>query len=191
MRNGTFHPFLLPYRIDGRLVDPETQARQIAQAAQALLTEAVPGVGILYSANYGQTREITRTYHAGGWDTGTNGSNQAAVMTALENLLTVDFAELRGRLHILPITTMNAYTDPVPDWNADVLRGIVTSDLARVAAYLQAGWHVLGWQNQDTVDDVRHPYAIGGGVATLPAEVDRLIQGELGRLAAEFASPIR
>jgi hypothetical protein len=188
MQHGTFHNFYLPYQEQGALVSPEAQALQITRAADALLTEAVPGVGILYSANYGQTREIERTYRAGLWDTGTGGSNQAAVMTAMENLLTVDFAELRGRLRILPITTMNAYFDPVPDWNADVLRGIVVSDLARVAAYLYAGWHVLGWQNQETIHDPQHPYAIGGGIATLPPMVDQLIQSELMRLAADFAA---
>lgn len=184
---GIFHDFLLPYRIDGDLVSAAGQALQIARMAQQLRDTGVPGVGILYSANYGQTREIARTYRAQCWDTGTGGSNQAAVMTEMENLLAVDYAALRGRLHILPITTMNAYVDPVADWNADVLRGIVLTDLDRVEAYLRAGWHVLGWQNQDTVGNPAHPYAIGGGIAILPPMVDALIQNELGRLARDYA----
>lgn len=188
MQPGKFHNFLLPYRIDGDLVAPSAQAALIASAVQRLLDAGAPGVGIIYSANYGQTREITRTYLSGGWHTGTGGSNQAAVMTALEDSMAETHATLQGRLHILPITTMNAYVDPVPDWNAELLRGIVVTDLARVQAYLQAGWHVLGWQNQDTASNPAHPYAIGGGIATLPTVVDDLIQASLCDLASRFGS---
>ena len=186
VHKGKFIDFLLPYQIAGDLVGPREQAELIALAVQRLLDAGAPGVGIIYSANYGQTREITRTYLCGGWHTGTGGSNQAAVMTALEDGMAEAYASLQGRLHILPITTMNAYVDPVPDWNAELLRGIVVTDLARVQAYLDAGWHVLGWQNQDTVANPAHPYAIGGGIATLPAVVDALIQQTLIGLAGKY-----
>jgi hypothetical protein len=186
VQRGGFHPFHLPFWVDGAPFPAEAQALVTVHTASHLLDGGAPGVGLLYSANYGQTREIESVYRAGAWHTGTTGSNQATVVAAIEVLLADEFASLQGRLHILPITTMNAYTDPVPDWNADVLRGIVHSDLTRVRAYLEAGWHVLGWQNQDTIDNPKHPYAIGGGVATLPEAVDRLIQATLMGLAREF-----
>ena len=46
-------------------------------------------------------------------------------------------------------------------------------------AGLDKGWYVLGWQNQGTVNDPMHPYAVGGGIATLPAAVSDKIQQTL------------
>jgi len=78
---------------------------------------------------------------------------------------------------------MNAYTDPVDHWNADVLYGLVQSDLDRIENNLATGWDVLGWQNQDTVDNGDSPYAVGGGVAKLPHFIQTEIQSRLKKFA--------
>ena len=51
----------------------------------------------------------------------------------------------------------------------------------------RAGWDVLGWQNQQTVNNPQHPYAIGGGVARLPPAVDDKIQKTLMEFAKNYA----
>ena len=79
----------------------------------------------------------------------------------------------------MPITTMNAYENPVERWNEDVQLGIVTSDLERIRIYLESGWSILGWQNQGTVNSSTSPYAIGGGIAHLPDIVEEKIQTSL------------
>jgi hypothetical protein len=149
--SGRFVSFQMPYRDQSGVDVPAgEQAATIAATAERHLESGPPGVLITYSANYGQTRKIVGTYLAGGWSTETNGANQAEVMEQLELLLGGSHQHLQGRLRIAPITTLNAYSHPVPYWNADVLFGIVTSDLDRIGAHLEAGWVVLGWQNQDT-----------------------------------------
>ena len=100
-------------------------------------------------------------------------------MSAMESLLDNEYKELQGRMRIVPITTMNAYDDLVKPWNDSVLMGIVTTDLDRIKIYLEGGWDVLGWQNQNTVDDPEHQYAIGGGIVKLPEAVSEKIQKTL------------
>ncbi len=176
MMKGVFIDFNVPYSKDGVSVLPQNQAEDILKKANDLVINGAKGVAIIYSANYGQTREIEKVYFTGGWKTQTNGANQAAVMNCLELLLSSKYSTLQGKMRILPITTMNAYDNPVNPWNNDVLMGIVTTDLERIKIYLEGGWNVLGWQNQNTVSNPKHPYAIGGGVAKLPQAVSDKIQ---------------
>ncbi len=179
MITGVFIDFNIPYSKDGVLVLPQNQAEDILEKAQELVTKGAKGVAILYSANYGQTREIEKIYFMGGWNTQTNGSNQATVMNRMESLLGTKYSTLQRKIRILPITTMNAYDNPIQPWNDDVLMGIVTTDLERIKIYLEAGWNVLGWQNQNTVNNPQHPYAIGGGISNLPPTVSDKIQNTL------------
>ena len=162
------------------------QAEKIVSTARSLLDDGVRGVAITYSANYGQTRKSQQVYFSGGWDTGTSGANQAEVMTEMETFLKDSATELRGNLRILPITTMNGGSIPTDEWNVDLHRGIVITDLDRVQRYLDSGWVVLGWQNQKTVDSPTHPFAIGGGVASLPDGLSKLIQRRLIDLSTKY-----
>ena len=183
---GEFIDFNIPYSKDGVSVPPQNQAEDILKQADALVSNGAKGVAIIYSANYGQTREIEKVYFTGGWNTQTNGSNQAAVMNCMDSLLGSQYSTLQGKMHIAPITTMNAYVNPVNPWNDDVHMGIVTTDLDRIKIYLEAGWCVLGWQNQNTVGHPKHPYAIGGGVAKLPKAVSEKIQSSLIEYATTY-----
>jgi len=187
MSTGVFINFCVPYSEDDVSVPPQDQAESILKKADDLVTNGARGVAITYSANYGQTCEIEKIYFTGGWNTKTNGANQAAVMNSMESLLGSKYQTLQGKMHIVPITTMNAYDDPVSPWSDDVLMGIVTTDLDRIQIYLEGSWDVLGWQNQDTVGNPNHPYAIGGGVAKLPQAVSDKIQNRLIGYAKEYA----
>ena len=151
MTTGTFLNFNLPFLQNGAKVPAQQQAETILQKALDLVANGAKGVAIIYSANYGQTREIEKTYFSGGWNTQTSGANQAEVMHEMESLLGSTYAALQGKMRIVPITTMNAYTDPADPWNDDMLMGIVITDLARIKTYLEGGWTILGWQNQNTV----------------------------------------
>lgn len=186
MPSGSFIPFRLPYFENGAPVPAAAQAERILQQAGELIAKGAAGVGITYSANYGQTRKIAGTYASGGWNTRTGGANQAEVMQNMEALLETPFIALRGKVHILPITTMNAYTDPLDPWNENVHMRIVSADLDRIQAYLDRGWDVLGWQNQQTVNDPAHPFAVGGGVAQLPTAVSDKIQQTLIGFAQRY-----
>jgi len=179
MSTGKFINFDLPYAKNGVTVPAGKQAEQICTEAQSLLGQGAAGVAITYSANYDQTQTINKVYADGGWDTGTNGANQAAVMYAMEQLMGSTYSNLQGKLHIAPITTMNGYVNPLIPWNDTVLMGLVKIDLAAIEKYITDGWDMLGWQNQKTVNNPTHPYAIGGGIATLPANVSAEIQSTL------------
>jgi len=165
------------------------QATQILSAGSKLLTKGVKGVAITYSANYGQTRTIENVYFAGGWDTQTDGANQAAAIAAMETLLGTTNQDLQGKIRIAPITTMNAYDAPADPWNDDVLMGIVTTDLDRIERYLMSDWCILGWQNQNTVNNKKHPYAVGGGVSSgFPQAVSDKVQTTLIGFSGKYAS---
>ena len=181
MSHGNFVNFLLPF-VDkaGSGVSNQNQAEAILNKSRQLVKNGSKGVAITYSANYGQTREIQRVYFAGGWNTHTTGANQAAVMQSMESLMGKQYQDLQGKMRILPITTMNAYHNPVSPWNNDVHMGIVITDLERIKIYLEGGWDVLGWQNQTTVGTT-HPYAIGGGIASLPPAISDHIQTTLSQ----------
>ena len=172
---GKFINFCLDYS----KLSSQQQAEKILKKADELVGNASKGVAITYSANYGQTRKIQQVYLAGGWHTQTNGSNQAQVMHAMESLLADTYQHLQGKLRIVPITTMNAYENPVEPWNNGVHMGIVITDLDRIWAYLENGWSILGWQHQKTVNSTTHPYAVGGGIANVPESISQNIQKTL------------
>jgi len=188
MSTGTFINFLLPFRKGNIGVSPEDQAIVILQKSQELIRNGSKGVGITYSANYGQTRKIEETYKRGDWFTHTDGSNQAAVMCHMESLMRSNqYKDLQGKLHIVPITTMDAHEGHPESWNTQVHMKIVKTDLERIKTYLEDGWDILGWQNQNTVNDPRHPYAVGGGIAgNIPAEVSDEIQKTLIHYAQSY-----
>lgn len=191
MSKGIFVDFNLTYQKNhtGPGLTAVEQADAILKKAAELITNGARGVAIIYSANYGQTRHIEQVYFAGGWDTQTGGANQAEVMSEMEALLGNTYATLQGKMHIAPITTMtDGSVDP---WNADVHMGIVTTDLDRVQGYLEGGWDILGWQNQDTVGNANHPYPIGGGVTKtnpIPQAVSDKIQNTLIGYAKQYSS---
>ncbi len=187
MPNGSFLPLHIPFSQNGAQVPAHDQAEEILKKATDLTANGSKSVAITYSANYGQTRDIQKIYFAGGWLTNTSGANQAEVMRQMEILLDSTYAALQGKMHIVPITTLNAYTDPVSPWNDDVLMGIIITDLARIEMYLESGWDVLGWQNQSTVSNPQHPYAIGGGVVKLPTAINEKIQSTLIGYAKKYA----
>ena len=186
MSTGAFVDFNLPYSRGGMPISSEQQAESILIEAQRLTGKGAIGVAITYSANYGQTRAISQTYLAGGWHTHTGGANQAAVIGCMETLLAGRYMALQRKMRIAPITTMNAYVDPVVPWNEEIHLGIAITDLDRIEAYLMCGWVVLGWQNQTTVTNPQHPYAIGGGIAALPAAVSDRIQRTLCGFALNY-----
>ena len=168
MTTGHFVSFYLPYSKGGVAVPSRNQAEEILTTAADLISKGAKGVAITYSANYGQTREIGKIYAAGGWNTHTDGAHQAEVMQDMESLLGTTYQALQGKMRIAPITTMNAYVDPLTPWNDTVLMDVVTADLGRIKGYLDDGWSVLGWQNQDTVDKPKRPYAVGGASPRCP-----------------------
>jgi hypothetical protein len=189
MSTGKFINFVLPFKNEnGKIVPPKNQAEDILRTCSKLINkDGSKSVGIIYSANYGQTRDIEKVYFAGGWNTQTGGANQGAVISEMEALLGSEYKELQGKMHILPITTMNAYTDAVHPWNENVHLGIVITDLDRINNYLQDGWDVLGWQNQDTENDRLNPYAIGGSISgQLPTSVSDKIQSTLIGYAKKY-----
>jgi len=183
MSKGTFINFYLPYKH----ASAKDQAESILKKAEELIAKGGSGVAITYSANYGQTRKIEKVYAAGGWNTGTGGANQAEVISNMEHLLGSSYQDLQGKMHISPITTMNAYDVPVNPWNDDVLLGIVKTDLDRIkTSYLEKGWDVLGWQNEDKLTKNKQ-YAVGGATSgALPEAVNDAIQNTLGEYAKDY-----
>lgn len=181
MSTGAFINFLLPFKKDGETISAKEQAKKILQKSQELVRNGSKGVGITYSANYDQTIKIAETYKQGKWFTDTNGANQANVMHQMEALMhTHPYEDLQGKLRIVPITTMDGYSSkPRPKPWSVTHKDIVKADLERIKAYLEDGWDILGWQNQTTIDDPKHPYAVGGGIANLPPEIEKLIQKTL------------
>ena len=180
---GTFLNFYLPFSQNGKTVSSRDQAQTILIKAEELMRQGYIGVAITYSAKYDQTLRIAQVYNSGGWRTNTNGANQASVMHEMELLLDKSYAALQGKMRIAPITTMNGYNYPVHNWSEEMQLSIVRADLNEIKSLLNKNWCVLGWQNQITLNDTLHPYAIGGGVANLPDKVDALIQ----RILTEFA----
>lgn len=174
---GSFVNLNIPFLSDGQLISSEVQAVHILQTAKLYIGKGYKGAAITYSANYGQTRAIVHTYQSGEWRTGIDGANQASVMHAMEDLQNVvAYACLQGLVHIAAITTMNGGSPPTDPWNDDVWLKIIDTDLDRIRLYMDSGWVVFGWQNQNTVDDPASPYAIGGGVVSLPPAVSDHIQ---------------
>jgi hypothetical protein len=182
MPNGSFIDFPLFYQpSDGGLTEDQ-QAEKIMTKSRQLLDTGFAGVAIIYSANEGQTRALVNAYAAGIYKGDISGANQAQVMNLMEKKLGErSWQDLQMKLQIAPITT-------IPDSPSDALQ-IVKTDIARIRGQLEQGWAILGWQNQRTVGRPEHPYAIGGGVATLPPDEDKLIQNGLKSLAVDYPTP--
>ena len=153
MSKGVFIKFNLPFKKDGAYVSSKKQAMHILTEALILIKKGTLGVAITYSANYGQTKSIEKVYGDNGWKTGVSGANQADVMYEMEKLLGSDFVQLQRKMHIAPITTMNGFTEPIDSFSKKHM-GIVKQDLKCIKEnYLEKGWDVFGWQNQDTLNN--------------------------------------
>lgn len=175
---GHFINFYLHYEDkSGKGVSSLEQALAIIAEAQKLIGGGSPGVAITYSANYGQTQKIHKTYEAGGWNTQTSGANQADVMQEMESLMGGKYSSLQRQLEIAPITT-------IPDtYSGKTHLQVVESDLEYIKSLLDKKWDVLGWQNQGS----KPHYAVGGGVAgPLPQEINTLIQTTLAKYAVDY-----
>lgn len=184
MASGAFHNFALPYELNGKAISYDDQATKLLDVCRTLLGNGCKGVGYIYSANYGQTRMILQTYFSGGWDTKTTGVHQAQTVMAVEDQLGKTYSDLQGKVHILAITTMNAYDHPITGWNTDIQLGILNTDLDRIEYYLESGWDVLGLQDQHT--SAQKPYAIGGTVANMPQTNSDYIQQRLIALSTAY-----
>ncbi|MDA9773773.1 hypothetical protein N9B82_02350 [Saprospiraceae bacterium] len=183
---GKFLNFLLDYS----QMSDDDQAKSILDKADQLIKGGSTGVSITYSANYGQTVEIEKTYLAEEWDTKTNGANQATVVhDMLKMMATSAYSHLQGKMRLAPITTMAGSTKYAQKITTDESfhLGIIATDLMRIKNSLETGWSVLGWQNQKTVNSVDHPYAVGGGVVKLSAPVNKMIQGALMQYHTDFS----
>jgi hypothetical protein len=187
MSAGKFIPFLLPFKdASGQYITATAQATEILKKAQGLVAAGSPGVAIIYSANYGQTRDAKAAYAAGKATFQISGSNQATVMAAMESELNGTFASLQHKMEIACITTLNAYQNPLLPWDDAVWLGVLKDDFKNLTDLLNKGWDVLGWMNQDTVN-TKSPYAIGGGIVQLPTNINDFIQSHLAALAKNFA----
>lgn len=172
---GQFISFYLPY--SSKTGDSKNQAQAIADETSKRIKKGSPGVAITYSANYGQTIEIHKTYDAGNWNTHTSGANQADVMREMEALMGSTETALQGSLQIAPITTMT-YTD----YGGNTHDEVIQSDLSYIKSLLDKGWDVLGWQNQDSIPK----YAVGGKISKMTPAQKMLIQNALSKLSKEY-----
>jgi len=186
MKKGKFLKFYLPWKKDNQIISSTDQATSILNEAKELIANGSLGVLITYSANYGQTRDINKIYNSGEWLTGISGAHQAQVMAEMERLMGNEFLDIQTKVRIGPITTMNAYVDPVDPFNEFVLASLSFKDLENLRQMLEQGWDVLGWQNQETVGNDSAPFAVGEGVATLPPEVTSIIQSMLKAYARVY-----
>lgn len=160
------------------MVSNEEQALRIISKAITCLSAGHDHVYITYSANYDQTQMINSTYTSGNWHTFTNGANQAAVINAMEELLDEKYRNLQGKLKIAPVTTLTYST-----FGGNTHKEVIEKDLQLIEEHLRKGDVVLGWMNQNT----EPLYAIGGGIAQLPVDLNSLIQNKLMELARQYA----
>jgi len=158
---GVFHDF----RLDFATQDPYTnkkQALQILDKVKDLHNKGYQKVGIIYSANSEQTKNINYAYQNGEWSLGIYGSNQAQVMNEIENLLAKEYKELQHVFRVVPITTCIqgefGSKSPITD-------DLLNHDLESAEQFIKEGGLLLGWINQMSVKNPDGPYAIGGGVA--------------------------
>ncbi|KTD72572.1 hypothetical protein [Legionella tucsonensis] len=155
---------IVPFRVDfeknGSSVSSRDQAIQILDEVARLHANGAKTVGITYSANQDQTDKITDTYKKGSWKTGTNGANQAAVISQIEQLLTEPkYQHLQSVYRTVPITTMkyDSKGKAVPTDDTSVKQS-----LSHASQFMEGGGVLLGWTNQKTPQG---SLAIGGGVA--------------------------
>ncbi|QLZ68879.1 hypothetical protein FOLKNPGA_01659 [Legionella sp. PC1000] len=155
---------IVPFRVDfeknGTSISSRDQAIKILDEVARLHANGAKTVGITYSANQAQTDKIIDTYNKGGWKTGTNGANQASVISEIEQLLTEPkYQHLKGVYRTVPITTMKfdskGNAGPADDDS-------VKKSLSHASQFMDDGGVLLGWTNQKTPEG---RLAIGGGVA--------------------------
>jgi hypothetical protein len=184
MRPGLFIDFYCPYHNRSA----HEQALQIIDVADQYLAQGYRKVGIIYSANYEQSHRIKRSYSKKKWITGLGGSNQGAVMTAMEDILRRDRQDLQGQLIILPMSTMNGYRKIYfSDENfTKVHPYAIDEDFAYIRRFISEGGVALGWQNDTTINRQDGPYAYGGGVTQLRPEIHTQIQAGMKALKGEF-----
>lgn len=180
MELGHFIPFLVRFKDkSGALVPAEGQAMKVISKVREILKKGAQGVAILYSANYRQTQLIQETYASNQWKTGVNGSNQAAVVHCVEQLIDQSYKELQGKFRVAPITTMT-----YDHYDGLELKEVVVADLEKIRTLLDEGWYVLGWMNQET----QPHYAIGGGVSgVMDPDLKDMIQRALAEFAIEYS----
>jgi hypothetical protein len=172
---GKFIPILIPFKRNDVPVSPEDQAVQILSAADELMKNGIcVKTGIIYSANYDQTKSIHHTYQNNKAITDINGANQAQVMYALEKLLTRSFSHLQHKFRIVPITTIS-----YSGYDGFSHEAVIKNDLYHLESLLQNGWCIFGWMNQHTAPE----FAIGGGIASLSEQQNHLIQSTLKKFA--------
>jgi hypothetical protein len=174
---GRFIRYFLPFVENGNRLSSREQARRILASASQMLHPGAIGIAITYSANEVQTRTIRETYRRCEWKTGTTGANQAEVMSEMESLLDSEYPELRFKVRIAPITTL-VYTTPRGRAHTELVR----HDLDHIEKLIRQGWIVLGWMNQHTVPK----FAVGGGIVSLPPDLNDMIQSTLERYASTY-----
>lgn len=168
------------------------QARHILDLVNAYHNDGkgFQQVGIIYSANYGQTIDIRAAYDKGDWFTGTGGGRQAAVMADIETLLkTPEYAHLQNVFRIIPITTCEDYGG-----EGAVKSQWLEEDIKGVRSLLDNKGLVIGWQNEDANNSKNKKYAIGGGYSTQLEEgtmkdgkrQDQYVQDELIAMAKDY-----
>ncbi|KTC96440.1 DUF1768 domain-containing protein [Legionella erythra] len=144
---------------NGTAISAEAQAKTILNEVSRIHKEkGAKVVGITYSANQAQTEEILKTYANGGWKTNTQGSNQAAVIQKIEELLATDeYKHLQNVYRTVPITTMKYQNGQA----APADNSSVEESLRKASEFMSNGGVLLGWKNQTTPQGL----AIGGGIS--------------------------
>jgi hypothetical protein len=175
---GKFIPLLIPFQTNKQLVPAAEQALQILKAVDQLTKEnSCKYAGITYSSNYDQTKTIRLCYLNNKSITGINGANQAAVIHEIEKLLSENFLPLQGKFRVVPVTTMT-YTN----YDDLTLEAVIENDLKEMKNLLDEGYCIFGWMNQNTAPE----YAIGGGIASLPDNLQKKIQETLKHYSEKY-----
>ncbi len=136
-------------------------------------------VAITYSANAGQSKAIHQAWaeNQSGAER-VNGANQAQVIAAVNLLMAQDEkyqALADGNFKIMPISTMDGFDVRTSD-----------KELRRcleIAKNFTKQGILFVWTNQSQT--ASHPYAIGGGVAKVPAARHNFIMASLAKLLGD------
>ena len=191
---GVFHELNVRFKTPGgELIPPKTQAISILRTAKALIEDGgAPGVAITCSTNTHQTHSVFEQYATGKWDAAIRHGNQGCVIAEMEELQRhdSDYSALKGKVRVAPISTVDCNSPPLA---SDEFDAVILNDLDRINVdYLKKGWVVLGWRNQTTAHDAKHPYAVGSGPSgrvthAIGERQSGLIQGTLIKYSQRFA----
>jgi|GEM_PF-2434888 hypothetical protein len=185
---GAFIPFRVDFKdTNGEEISAREQAFKILNKVNDLYKKGYKQIGITYSANAWQAKHIAECYSQGQWETGIKGVNQANVMAKAENLL-----NRRKYEHLQPIFRIQSITTVIrTEQNLDPT--ITEKNVQDIGNFIRDGGVVLGWQNQDTVNDAKRPYAVGGGATkgqtspnVLPDRDIQWVQDRLQKFAKDF-----